>query len=234
MDGTGRPPFVVVEKVLSGEESLPGNWPVEGTTGYDFLNEVAGLFVDPAGLRALDRHYRRTTRTRVTRAERTYDNKHNVLAQHFYADLATLAHTLLPVAEWLYPSSGISSRQLISALTAVTASLPVYRTDYSGRGALAEVDRRYIESALERAGNQPGALEHPFAFDVVRRALTLDIPGVRACPHTEGSSRAPDAVAAALERSHGEGLRGHHSVPGQHASVSEQRGRPGVTCRHHP
>jgi (1->4)-alpha-D-glucan 1-alpha-D-glucosylmutase len=176
MDGTGRPPFVVVEKVLSGEESLPGNWPVEGTTGYDFLNEVAGLFVDPAGLRALDRHYRRTTRTRVTRAERTYDNKHNVLAQHFYADLATLAHTLLPVAEWLYPSSGISSRQLISALTAVTASLPVYRTYYSGRGALAEADRRYIESALERAGNQPGALEHPFAFDVVRRALTLDIP----------------------------------------------------------
>jgi len=176
VDGTGRSPFVAVEKVLSGEETLRDGWPVEGTTGYDFLNEVAGLFVEPMGLEVLQKHYRRTARTRATRAERTYDNKHNVLAQHFYADLATLAHTLLPVAEWLYPSSGISSRQLISALAAVTAALPVYRTYYSGRGALVEPDRRYIESALERAGNQQGALKHALAFDVVRRALTLDVP----------------------------------------------------------
>lgn len=176
VDGTGRPPFIVVEKVLSGDESLADDWPVEGTTGYDFLNEVAGLFIEPTGLEVLEKHYRRTTRTRATRAELTYQNKHDVLTHHFYADLVTLAHRLLPVAEWLYPSSGISSRQLISALTGVTAALPVYRTYYSGSKALAPTDGQYIEAALKMAAEQPGAVRYPHAFDAVRRALTLDIP----------------------------------------------------------
>ena len=42
----GVDPFVVVEKILSQGETLPADWPVDGTTGYDFLNDVAGLFVD--------------------------------------------------------------------------------------------------------------------------------------------------------------------------------------------
>ncbi|GGP84584.1 malto-oligosyltrehalose synthase [Saccharothrix coeruleofusca] len=41
--------WVVVEKILGADESLPVSWPVEGTTGYDALREVCGLFVDPAG-----------------------------------------------------------------------------------------------------------------------------------------------------------------------------------------
>ena len=52
---TGEPPephfYVVVEKILSGDEELPPTWSVAGTTGYDFLNLVNGLFVDPAGER---------------------------------------------------------------------------------------------------------------------------------------------------------------------------------------
>src|SRR5690606_20035058 len=51
--------YLVVEKILLGEEKLPLDWPVEGTTGYEFLNEVNGIFVDPAGLTALKRRYRR-------------------------------------------------------------------------------------------------------------------------------------------------------------------------------
>ncbi|XVV07988.1 malto-oligosyltrehalose synthase [Actinosynnema sp. CA-248983] len=41
--------WVVVEKILGVDEALPVSWPVEGTTGYDALREVCGLFVDPAG-----------------------------------------------------------------------------------------------------------------------------------------------------------------------------------------
>ena len=41
--------WVVVEKILEPEEELPSSWPVAGTTGYDFLNVVGGLFVDPEG-----------------------------------------------------------------------------------------------------------------------------------------------------------------------------------------
>jgi maltooligosyltrehalose synthase len=45
----------VVEKILSGEERLPPEWPVAGTTGYEFMNQVLGLLLDPAGLEELER-----------------------------------------------------------------------------------------------------------------------------------------------------------------------------------
>ena len=47
--------YVVVEKILTGDEALPPEWPVHGTTGYEFLNVVNGLFVDAGGARAIER-----------------------------------------------------------------------------------------------------------------------------------------------------------------------------------
>ena len=49
-----RPPlFVVVEKILGPDEPLPEKWPVDGTTGYDFTNQMNGLFVPPDGFSVL-------------------------------------------------------------------------------------------------------------------------------------------------------------------------------------
>ncbi|WP_438310815.1 malto-oligosyltrehalose synthase [Streptomyces sp. HUAS TT3] len=53
--------WVVVEKILAGQERLPAGWPVAGTTGYDALRRVDGVFVDPAGAAELDRRYREST-----------------------------------------------------------------------------------------------------------------------------------------------------------------------------
>ncbi|KUK41391.1 MAG: Maltooligosyl trehalose synthase, partial [Clostridia bacterium 62_21] len=55
--GDGAAFYVVAEKILSGDEELPAGWPVHGTTGYDFLNAVNGLFVDGRGAGALDKIY---------------------------------------------------------------------------------------------------------------------------------------------------------------------------------
>src|SRR5205823_7552844 len=51
--------YVVVEKILTGDETLPREWPVHGTTGYEFLNVVNNLFVDAGGARAIERLYQR-------------------------------------------------------------------------------------------------------------------------------------------------------------------------------
>ena len=50
------------EKILTGAEELPADWPVHGTTGYELLNAINGLFVDPLGLRLIERGYRRFAR----------------------------------------------------------------------------------------------------------------------------------------------------------------------------
>jgi len=175
-DSSPRQPYLVVEKILSGDEVLPPAWPVQGTTGYDFLNEVSGLFVQPSGLDKLRRHHRKITHSHATRANLTYDNKRLVLSEGFRPELSRLAHTLLPVARWLHPSEDTSVRQLTAAITEVTASLPIYRTYYNGAGPLADADRRYIEAALQQASERKGADWNAQALDVVRRALTLDVP----------------------------------------------------------
>ena len=51
----GRPFYLVVEKILARHERLREDWPVEGTTGYEFANLVGGLFVDPANEEAFTR-----------------------------------------------------------------------------------------------------------------------------------------------------------------------------------
>ena len=64
--GDGRRTYVVVEKILTGDEELPREWPVHGTTGYEFLNVVNGLFVDAGGrARHRARCYQRAARRRA-------------------------------------------------------------------------------------------------------------------------------------------------------------------------
>ncbi|MGP3940566.1 malto-oligosyltrehalose synthase [Streptomyces sp. 6N106] len=54
----GRGRWTVVEKILARDERLPATWPVAGTTGYDALHHIDGLFVDPDGLAKLTARYR--------------------------------------------------------------------------------------------------------------------------------------------------------------------------------
>src|SRR6266567_4412263 len=56
-----RPLYVVAEKILSAREPLPSGWAVHGTTGYNFLNQVNGLFVDPSNARRMRRVYEKLT-----------------------------------------------------------------------------------------------------------------------------------------------------------------------------
>ena len=62
----GRPLYVVAEKILGADEPLVETWPVHGTSGYDFLNQVNGLFVDPDAARDLHPPVH-TTASRTTR-----------------------------------------------------------------------------------------------------------------------------------------------------------------------
>src|SRR5207253_2305415 len=64
-DGLARALHIVIEKILMPDERLPARWPIAGTTGYEFLNAVNGLFVDPAGARSLTATYARFIAARL-------------------------------------------------------------------------------------------------------------------------------------------------------------------------
>lgn len=178
-----HPPYVVVEKILSRDEPLPRDWPVEGTTGYDFLNRVNGLFVDGSNASALDEIYRKFTGCDDDFDEIVYGSRKMVLKQSFASEVDSLSGRLLEIASQHHGACNFTPSQLRGAVVEVVASFPVYRTYVTEKtGKVSEQDRAVIRSAvndgLKRAGL--GVEAHPFEF--VERVLSLEIANELAGP----------------------------------------------------
>jgi malto-oligosyltrehalose synthase len=152
--------YTVVEKVLAGDESLPASWAVAGTTGYDVLNELLGLFVEPDGRAVLDA---------AARADAG-------LAAFAAVD-SRAKRDVLPLfeAEWVRTGAALvaatkaagtygDEASLSDALAAVTVALDVYRTY-----GIDEPDRRRVEDALERARRDADV--DPDALDAIASLL---------------------------------------------------------------
>jgi (1->4)-alpha-D-glucan 1-alpha-D-glucosylmutase len=117
--------YVVVEKILAPKEDLPENWPVEGTTGYDFIGLLGGLYCDPDGLGRITESYERRTGLPPF-GDVVYDKKKLVIDLLFPAELSSLTAGLLSVAEL----AGLTDDRdaMAACITEVAAALHVYRT----------------------------------------------------------------------------------------------------------
>ena len=165
---------ILVEKILCRDEGLPAEWPVSGTTGYDYLNQVNGLFVDEQGLRKLCSAYSARTGLDMTPEDLIYGKKKLVMEALFGGEINTLGHGLVLLASRDRQSCDVSESDLKRALVEVTACLPVYRTYVRSYAASAR-DREYLERTLAEAGRRNPSLE-PLALDFLKRVLLLDFP----------------------------------------------------------
>lgn len=166
--------FVVVEKVLTPGETLRKEWPVSGTTGYDFLNLANGLFIQPEGLQALQRISSRFAGLREEFPEVTYKSRKQVLQELFAGEVNTLAQALGRLAAHDRRACDVPLSELRQAIIEVTACLPVYRT-YIRSAEVPESDRRIIEDALQLAARRaPRNVVGPPAFAFLRSVLLLE------------------------------------------------------------
>jgi (1->4)-alpha-D-glucan 1-alpha-D-glucosylmutase len=166
--------YTVVEKITSGAETLPADWPTAGTTGYDFANAVNALFVDAGGSRELEAIYRNFTGIRSSFTETWYLRKRQVMEEIFESDLRQLAFRLARLAAFDRVGRDIPLRELVRGLKEVTARLGVYRT-YARTFELSSRDRRYIEEAIRiaRHRTQASAVSQP-AFAFLQRIFLLE------------------------------------------------------------
>ena len=167
----GAETYVVVEKILTGDEPLPREWPVAGTTGYDFTNTVGGLFVHRDGLAALGEAYRRFTGEAASLPEAVYESKRRVLHELFAREIDALASDLCAVAARDAPALRLLDEEARDALEEVIARLPVYRT-YIRDAPVSSRDRAYIERALREARERV----RPAVLASLRRLLLLRFP----------------------------------------------------------
>ena len=167
-------PYIVVEKILGSGEPLPA-WPVAGTTGYDFLVMVNGLFVDPRQERAMTGAYEQFTRLRDPYREIVYRGKQLVLGVSMASELNVLAHRLNRFSERHRHYRDFTLNSLSQAMREIIACFPVYRTYVNERDTTAvDRDRDYVDRAVAEAKrrnpNRPRAVYDFIGDLLVRRA----------------------------------------------------------------
>lgn len=167
-DGRGVGFYVVVEKILGDREELPPEWPVCGTTGYDFLNVVNGIFVDPQGLSAVLETYSAFTQANDGVADVVHEGKKQA-AEALGAELDSLARELYVIQG----SGTVGKSRLLQALVEVAACLPVYRT-YVRDFLPSKIDRTRIEFALHEARSRNPS-PNGRVWELLREALLLDV-----------------------------------------------------------
>jgi (1->4)-alpha-D-glucan 1-alpha-D-glucosylmutase len=170
---TPWPLYVVAEKILSEGERLPQDWAVDGTTGYDFLNAVNGLFVDADGRDAFDRIYHQFTKAPADFGQMVNSTKKMIMLVAMASEINALGHQLDRIAERNRRYRDFTLNSLTFALREVIACLRVYRTYITGPEAIAPRDRQFLEAAVEEAKRRnPRTAEA--VFDFVRDTLLLD------------------------------------------------------------
>jgi len=173
-DRANLPLYVVVEKILGSDESLPPDWLLAGTTGYDFLNSAGGLFVDPAGLAELINIYSRFIDQRLDFRAVAQQSKLLIFRTAMSSDLQLLAHRLNRISERHRRSRDFTLHTLRTALREILACFAVYRT-YIREGYVSERDRQVVCRAAAQAKRRNPATDAA-VFDFIRDVLLLERP----------------------------------------------------------
>jgi (1->4)-alpha-D-glucan 1-alpha-D-glucosylmutase len=171
-----RPLYLVVEKILGKGERLPAAWPVHGTTGYEFLNCLGGLFVDGKNEKAMTAAYTAFTGSHADCADIVYESKKLVVRVSMSSELNVLGQALDRLSERNRHSRDFTLNSLTEALREVIACFPVYRTYIDGREADVPLqDRACVEVAVAFAKRR-NPTTNVSVYDFVRDLLLLRYP----------------------------------------------------------
>ena len=172
--------FIIVEKILESSERLPVSWPVQGTTGYEFMNCVNGLFVDGRNEEAFQNIYSNFTGHETWYRDLLYENKKLIIERHLTGDLDNLTSLLKTISTTTRDAIDLPWELLMDAIVETAAEFPVYRTYVAGE-KITDQDRAYIREAVEKARGRKPELER--ALDFLEAVLLLDFPEYLAEEH---------------------------------------------------
>jgi (1->4)-alpha-D-glucan 1-alpha-D-glucosylmutase len=180
--GSAKPFYTVIEKILCEHERLPHFAGVQGTTGYEWMNVITQVLVDARGLEALDETWRQISNRPPQLAPYVKDAKRRVLETLLTSEFTVLTRLLARIANGHYSTRDFSADSLRQALELYVLHFPVYRT-YLTHSDPTELDRKLIEDTIARARAEWFAADDGI-FDFLRDALTMDLlkPGRR--PHS--------------------------------------------------
>ncbi|MCF6150528.1 MAG: malto-oligosyltrehalose synthase [Candidatus Kuenenia sp.] len=170
-----KPFYIVGEKILGKSERIPEDWPIFGTTGYDFLATVNGIFVETRNAKDFDKMYSRFIKKAINFHEVIYERKKLIMQVAMSSEINTLGHYLNRISEKNRHTRDFTLNSLTYVIIEVIACFPVYRT-YIHSPVIDERDRRYVESAVSKAKRKNPALNESIFF-FLKDVLLNNYPG---------------------------------------------------------
>jgi (1->4)-alpha-D-glucan 1-alpha-D-glucosylmutase len=168
-----RPFYLVVEKILALHEALRSDWPVEGTTGYDYTNLALGVLVEPGNEPAFTQAYFDLAGEAEDFATVARDGKLRIMENEMASELNALGRRAAQLAGESPMTADLTRALLQRAIRQAVANFPVYRTYLDFAGMPADSDRRDIAWAMTRARRSDPDV-HPSAFDFLQNTLMAE------------------------------------------------------------
>ncbi|QEI07994.1 malto-oligosyltrehalose synthase [Pigmentiphaga aceris] len=143
-------PVILVEKILAADETLDPRWGVDGTTGYEFMDQVGALLHDPSGEARLTALWQRVSGSTLRFDEHVINARRLLIAQHFAGEVEAVARVLQSIARMHPESRDWSLVAIRRVLSELLLHVPVYRTyvDLDGRS---ETDQAVFDRAADAA-----------------------------------------------------------------------------------
>ncbi len=167
-----RPLYCVVEKILEPREALPREWPVSGTSGYDFIYFANQLFIQSENEQRFNKIYEGITHSRRSPEDIIYRSKLQVMQTSLASEVYVLTNLLGNLAGSDRLARDFTENLLESAIRETIACFPVYRTYIDDRGQYTASDRQVVERAISRAKRMNSGIEAS-AFDFLQTTLLL-------------------------------------------------------------
>jgi (1->4)-alpha-D-glucan 1-alpha-D-glucosylmutase len=166
------PLYVVVEKILEPGEHMPREWPVHGTSGYDFVYFANNVFIQRENLKAFNTLYQRVLGRSMNADEIIYRSKLQVMQSSLASEVHVLTNMLSKIAAPDRHARDFTDNILEAVIRETIACFPVYRTYTDERGFYPERDIGFIQSAIRRAKRRNPDIDAS-AFDFLRDMLLL-------------------------------------------------------------
>jgi (1->4)-alpha-D-glucan 1-alpha-D-glucosylmutase len=169
--------WIVVEKILEPGEELPVTWPVDGTTGYDFMNRAQGVLIDPDSEESLTKFYADFTGEPTDYEAIVLEKKRFILRDMLCAEVGRLIDLLIPITARHWRYRDFARDELREALIELVSCFSVYRTYARAEtGYITEADVAYIVEATKMAKeHRPDLGSAPFEF--ISSLLLLNLHG---------------------------------------------------------
>ncbi|MFQ3613582.1 MAG: malto-oligosyltrehalose synthase [Cyanobacteriota bacterium] len=163
--------YIVVEKILESDEKLPQQWLIQGTTGYDFLIKMNGLFCQEQNADAFDSLYHNFTKLQQSPEQVIEEKKRLIIERNLSGDMDNLAFLLKQITSHHRYANDFTLYSLRRALVEVLVCFPVYRV-YIREGILNPEGQQIISQAIEQAKENLPILVNELNF--IQRFLCLE------------------------------------------------------------